>query len=97
MLLIINTLLFEYGMALWCDCVLILSNLSAVAAHTNRDKSMTDETFQLFFFLPRGPCSILSLKKNSVFSLGEPLLLLLLLKEGTLYRRETEVLYLQQR
>lgn len=72
MLLIINTLLFEYGMALSCDCVLTVSNLSAEKRTPTETNSETDETFDFFSTKRNVLCA--EPKNKRVFSLGEALL-----------------------
>lgn len=42
MILIISILLFEYGMAPSCDCVLTVSEPLSWDVHTNRDKQQYD-------------------------------------------------------
>lgn len=53
MILIINILLFEYGMALSCDCILTVLNLSAEKCTPTETNSMMDKTFELFFSTKR--------------------------------------------
>lgn len=57
MLLIINILLFEYGMALSCDCVLTVLNLSAEKCTPTETNSTMDETFEFFFSTKRNVLS----------------------------------------
>lgn len=54
MILIINTLLFEYGMALSCDCLLTVSNLSdAKCTPTETNRTMDNGTLQSAFSTER--------------------------------------------
>lgn len=85
MLLIINTLLFEYGMALSCDCVLTLLKPLSREVHTNGDKQCDGRDIWVLLFY-REECALrwaakkkTKTKTKPVFSLGEPLLHLLLI------------------
>lgn len=71
MLLIINILLFEYGMALSCDCVLTVLNLSAEKCAPTETNRVTDETFQFFFSTKRNVLSA-ELKTRPCFLLANP-------------------------
>lgn len=92
-------------MALSCDCVLTLLNLSAETCTPTETNSMMDETFELFFSTKRNVLSA-EPKTKPVFSLGEPLLhlLLILLKRerctdererSSIFATEVTVLFVQ--
>lgn len=97
MILIINILLFEYGMALSCDCVLTVLNLSAEKWTPTETNSMMDETFELFFSTKRIVLSAEPKKKKQalLFSWWTPAPHPP--KEGTLYRWEREKFYICNR
>lgn len=99
MILIINILLFEYGMALSCDCVfLTVLKLSAEECTPTETQTVDGQDFWVLLFLPRGMCSSPSQKQAHLFSWwtpSRPHPTLILLKRRTLYRWEREVLYLQ--
>lgn len=66
MILFISILLFEYGMALSCDCVLTVLNLSAgKCTPTETNNSMTDKTFEFSFSTKR---NVLSAEPNTSLS-----------------------------
>lgn len=82
MILIINMLLFEYGMALLCDCVLFsfvfsffllaVLNLSAEKCTTTETNSTMEETFSSSFSTKRNVLPLLSQKQAGLFSWWNP-------------------------
>lgn len=95
MILIINILLFEYGMALSCDCVFDCSEPLSWEVHTNRDKQYDGRDIWVLLFYQEECAPRWAKKHVRLFSWWSPAPHPP--KEGTLYRWEREVLYLQQR